>query len=183
VIEKISLDPEYSAQIKARQVAVQQELRAKQETLAALQEANKAEAESQADFKRAVVDAERDKEVGILMAQKQAEQQVLAAEAAKKEQVLEAEAEKESGELRAQAILAIGRAEAEAQKVRLQAYAVEGSDNYVRVEIAKYIAEANKGVQGYIPESMTINVVTDRVLSAIDKIVKPTRPASAASGG
>lgn len=183
VIEKISLDPEYSNEIKARQVAVQKELRAKQETLAALEEANRAEAESQADFKRAVVDAQRDKEVGILEAQKRAEQEVLAAEASKKRQVLSAEAEKESGELRAEAILAIGRAEAEAQKVRLQAYAVEGADNFVRIEIAKSIAEANKGVQGYIPESMTINVFTDRMLEAIERIVKPGRTASGSSGG
>lgn len=176
VIEKISLDPEYSAEIKARQVAVQKELRAKQETLAALQEANRAEAEAQADFKRAVVEAQRDKEVGVLGAQKEAEQEVLAAEASKKKQVLAAEAEKESGELRAQAIVAIGRAEAEAKKVKLQAYAVDGADNFVRIEVANAIAEANKGVQGYIPESMTINVFTDRVMDAIERIVNPDRP-------
>ncbi len=181
VIEKITLDPEYSAQIKAKQVAVQKEKRAVQETLAALEEANRAEAEAQADFKRAVVVAQRDKEVGILKAQKQAEQEVLAAEASKKKQVLAAEAEKESGELRAVAIIAIGQAEAEAQKVRLQAYAVEGADNFVRIEIAKAIAEANKGVQGYIPESMTINVFTDRVMDAIERIVKPNGAISGAS--
>jgi len=182
VIEKISLDPEYSAQIKARQVAVQKEKRAKQETLAALEEANRAEAEAQADFKRSVVVAQRDKEVGILKAQKQAEQEVLAAEAAKKKQVLAAEAEKESGELRAAAIIAIGQAEAEAQKVKLQAYAVEGADNFVRIEIANAIAEANKGVQGYIPESMTINVFTDRIMDAIDRIVKPNNAMTSTSG-
>ncbi len=181
VIEKISLDPEYSAQIKAKQVAVQKEKRAKQETLAALEEANRAEAEAQADYKRTVVTAERDKAVGILFAQKQAEQEVLAAEASKKKQVLAAEAEKESGELRAAAILAIGQAEAEAQKVKLQAYAVEGADNFVRIEIAKSIAEANKGVQGYIPESMTINVFTDRMMSAIESIVGPKGAMSGAS--
>ncbi len=173
VIEKIALDNEYSAQIKARQVAVQQELRAKQETLAALEEANKAEAEAQADFKRALVEAQRDKEVGVLEAQKKAEQQVLAAEADKKKQVLSAEAEMESGTLRAQAILAIGNAEAEAKKVQLQAYAVDGADNFVKIEIASAIARANSGIQGYIPENMTINVLTDRIMSAIDSIMKP----------
>jgi regulator of protease activity HflC (stomatin/prohibitin superfamily) len=171
VIERITLDPEYRDQIKARQVAVQRELRAKQETLAALEEANKAEAEARADFKRTVVEAERDKEVGILLAQQQAEQEVLAAEAAKKKEVLAAEAERDSGELRAQAILAIGAAEADAQKLRLQAYAVDGADNFVRVEIAKSIAQANQGIQGYIPESMTINVITDRIMTAIERVV------------
>ena len=173
VIEKISLDSEYSAQIKARQVAVQKELRAKQETLAALEEANKAEAEAQADYKRSVVEAERDKEVGILKAQKQAEQEVLAAEASKKKQVLAAEAERDSGELRAQAIVAIGQAEAEAKKVQLQAYAVDGADNFVKIEVAKAVATANQGIQGYIPQDMTINVLTDRIMTAIERIVQP----------
>jgi regulator of protease activity HflC (stomatin/prohibitin superfamily) len=173
VIERIALDPEYRDQIKARQVAVQRELRAKQETAAALEEANKAEAEAQADFKRAVVEAQRDKEVGILEAQKRAEQEVLAAEAAKKKQVLAAEAEKDAGELRAQAIVAIGAAEADAKKLQLLAYAVDGADNFVRIEVAKAIAEANHGVNGYIPESMTINVVTDRIMSAIERVTQP----------
>lgn len=178
VIEKIALDPEYSQQIKARQVAMQKELRAKQETLAALEEANRAEAEAQADYKRKLVEAQRDKDVGVLQAQKRAEQEVLAAQAAKKKQILAAEGEKEAGLLRADAIVAIGRAEAEAQRVKLQAYAVEGADNFVRIEIAKSIAEANKGVQGYIPEGMTINVVTDRIMAAIDSIAGPARPAT-----
>jgi len=174
VIEKIALDPEYRDQIKARQVAVQKEMRAKQETLAALEEANRAEADAQADFKRAVVEAERDKAVGVLGSKMQAEQEVLAAEAAKKKQVLAAEAEKEAGLLRADAIVAIGQAEANAKKVQLQAYAVEGADNFVKIEIAKAIAEANQGVKGYIPEGMTINVVTDRIISAIDRIAGPS---------
>lgn len=173
VIEKIVLDPEYRDQIKARQVAVQKELRAKQETLAALEEANVAQAQAQADYKRAVVEAERDKQVGVLSAQKRAEQEVLAAEASKKKQILAAEAEKEAGVLRAQAIRAIGEAEAEAKKVQLQAYAVEGADNFVRIETAKAIAQANEGVKGYIPEGMTINVLTDRVMAAIERIVGP----------
>ena len=170
VIEKIVLDPEYSDQIKARQVAVQKQMRAKQETLAALEEANRAEAEAQADFKRAVVEARRDKEVGVLAAQQRAEQEVLGAEAAKKKQVLAAEAEKDAGLLRADAIIAIGQAEADAKKVQLQAFAVDGAANFVRIEIARAIAEANQGVRGYIPEGMTINVVTDRIMSAIDRI-------------
>lgn len=182
VIEKISLDEEYSAQIKARQVAVQKELRAKQETLAALEEANRAEAEAQADFKRAVVEARRDKEVGVLAAQKRAEQEILGAEAAKKKQILSAEAERESGVLRAEAILAIGKAEAEAQRLRLQAYAVDGADNFVRIEVANAIAKASQGIQGYIPENMTINVLTDRVMTAIETVMSSQRGATRTGG-
>lgn len=175
VIEKIALDREYSDQIKARQVAVQKELRAKQETLAALEEANVAEARAQADYKRAVVEAERDKQVGVLSAQQRAEEEVLAAEAAKKKQILSAEAEKESGVLRAEAILAIGEAEAAAQKMRLQAYAVDGADNFVRIEIAKSIAQANQGIVGYIPQDMTINVLTDRMMMAVERVMSSNR--------
>lgn len=182
VIEKIALDREYSDQIKARQVAVQKELRAKQETLASLEQANVAEAEAQADYKRAVVEAERDKQVGVLLAQQRAQQEVLAAEAAKKKQILAAEAEMESGVLRAQAILAIGEAEAAAQKVRLQAYAVDGADNFVRIEIAKSIAQANQGIVGYIPQDMTINVLTDRLMAAVEHVMSSGRAPSSAGG-
>ena len=150
--------------------------------MAALEEANVAEAEAQADYKRAVVEAERDKAVGVLKAQKQAEQEVLAAEASKKKQILSAEAEKESGVLRAQAILAIGEAEAAAQKVQLAAYAVEGADNFVRIEIAKSIAQANQGIVGYIPQDMTINVLTDRVMAAVEAVMGSSGAANRAGG-
>lgn len=94
VIEGIQLDPEYIGQIKDRQVAVQRELKAKQEEIAALAEAAKAKAEEQANYERAVVQAERDKAVGILKAEKEAQVRIVDAEAKKREVVFQSEADK-----------------------------------------------------------------------------------------
>lgn len=171
VVEAIDLDPNYITEIKTKQIAVQRELRAKQEQIAALAEAEKAKAEAQADYNRKVVEAERDKQTGILAAEKSAEQQVIAAEADKKRQVLAAEAEKDSSELRAQAILAIGKAEADAKKMQLLAYGAEGSDNFVRIEVAKSMAEAFKNISGYLPSDMKINVLTSNFMESLNSFL------------
>jgi regulator of protease activity HflC (stomatin/prohibitin superfamily) len=171
VIEGIDLDPEYIGEIKARQVAIQAELRAAQQQKAALAEAEKAEAEAQADLKRQVVAAERDKQVGILAAEKTARERVLAAEAEKQEQVLAAEGEKEAGELRAAAIVAIGEAEARAKEVQLQAYAVEGADNFVKIEVAKSMAQAFENIDGYLPGDMNITLLSSSFMNSLRSVM------------
>ena len=189
VIEGIGLDTEYVGQIKAKQVAIQRELRAKEETTAAQAEALRAKAMAQADFEKQVVEAKRDKQVGVLSAEKRAEQEVLqatadarkvvlaaeadakqvelTAEAQKKKIVLSAEGEREAGELRAQAILAIGEAEAQATKLKLSAYAVKGSDAFVKIEVAKHMAEGFKNISGYLPQDMKINLLSESFLDAV----------------
>jgi len=176
VIEHIKLDDKYVEEIKGRQVAVQGELRAKQEEKRAMAEANKAKAEARADYETQVVQAERDKQVGVLEAEKSAEQEVLKAEAEKRKVILSGEAEKESGVLRAEAILAIGTAEAEAKKLQLQAYAVEGAEAYVRIEISKNMAGAFKNISGYLPETMQIHLLSESFMTAIEGVIKPSRP-------
>ncbi|MBA4137407.1 MAG: hypothetical protein C0518_08850 [Opitutus sp.] len=182
VIEHIGLDPAYVEQIKARQVAVQERLRAIEETRAAEAKADRAKAEAQAAFEKAVVDAKRDKEVGILMAQKQAEQQVLdataaakrvelAAEADKNRNVLAAQGEQEAALLRAQAIQALGKAEAEATRLKLSAYSAEGSEAFVRIEVAKSMSDAFKNISGYLPQDMTVNLLSDSFLRAVESVV------------
>jgi regulator of protease activity HflC (stomatin/prohibitin superfamily) len=182
VIEHIGLDPIYVEQIKAKQVAVQATLRAKEETFAAEARAEQAKAEAQAAFEKAVVDAKRDKEVGILSAQKQAEQQVLdataaarrvelAAEADKNRNVLAAEGEQQAALLRAQAIEALGKAEAEATRLKLSAYSAEGSEAYVRIEVAKSMAVAFQNIDGYLPQDMTVNLLSDSFLRAVEAVV------------
>jgi membrane protein involved in colicin uptake len=197
VIEHIGLDPAYVEQIKARQVAVQERLRAIEETRAAEAKADRAKAEAQAAFEKAVVDAKRDKEVGILMAQKQAEQQVLdataaakrvelAAEADKNRNVLAAQGEQEAALLRAQAIEALGKAEAEATKLKLGAYSAEGSEAFVRIEVAKAMSDAFKNISGYLPQDMTVNLLSDSFLRAVESVMggkgSPALPAAPAPG-
>jgi regulator of protease activity HflC (stomatin/prohibitin superfamily) len=182
VIEHIGLDPTYVEQIKARQVAVQERLRAIEETRAAEAKAERAKAEAQAAYEKAVVDAKRDKEVGVLSAQKLAEQQVLdataaakrvelAAEADKNRNVLAATGEQEAALLRAQAITALGKAEAEATRLKLSAYSAEGSEAFVRIEVAKSMSTAFQNIQGYLPQDMTINLLGDSFLNAVQAVV------------
>lgn len=182
VIEHIGLDPAYVEQIKARQVAVQERLRAIEETKAAEAKAERAKAEAQAAYEKSVVDAKRDKEVGILAAQKQAEQQVLAAQASAKQvelaaeadknrNVLAAEGEQQAALLRAQAIEALGKAEAEATKLKLGAYSAQGSEAFVRIEVAKAMSEAFKNIEGYLPQDMTVNLLSDSFLRAVESVV------------
>lgn len=182
VIEHIGLDPAYVEQIKARQVAVQERLRAIEETRAAEARAERAKAEAQAAYEKALVDAKRDKEVGVLEAEKTAEQQILSATAAAKQVELAAEADKNrnvlaaTGEqqaalLRAQAIEALGKAEAEATRLKLGAYSAEGSEAFVRIEVAKSMSEAFKNIDGYLPQDMTINLLGDSFLNAVQAVV------------
>jgi regulator of protease activity HflC (stomatin/prohibitin superfamily) len=182
VIEHIGLDPAYVEQIKARQVAVQERLRAIEETRAAEARADRAKAEAQAAYEKAVVDAKRDKEVGVLSAQKLAEQQVLdataaakrvelAAEADKNRNVLAATGEQQAALLRAQAIEALGKAEAEATRLKLSAYSAEGSEAFVRIEVSKSMSEAFKNIDGYLPQDMTVNLLSDSFLRAVEAVV------------
>ena len=182
VIEHIGLDPSYVEQIKARQVAVQSRLRAIEETKAAEAMAEQAKAEAQAAYERAVVDAQRDKDVGVLQAEKMAQQQVLdagaaaqrvelAAKADKNRNVLAAEGEQEAALLRAQAIKALGEAEAEATRLKLSAYSAEGSEAFVRIEVAKSMSSAFQNIDGYLPQDMTVNLLSDSFLRAVESVV------------
>ena len=204
VIEGIGLDNDYVGEIKARQVAIQRELRANEETKAAEAEALRARAEAQKDYEKMVVEARRDKEVGVLDFEMKAAQEVLkataeaskvvlsaeasakqvelAAEAQKKQAVLAAEGEKESGELRAQAILAIGEAEAQATKLKLSAYAVEGADAFIKIEVAKQMAEGFKNIRGYLPQDMKINLLSESFLDAVRQATSPADTSNPTTG-
>ena len=188
-IEHIGLDPKYIEPIVIRQVAMQEKLAADEKTKAATAKALQAQAEAQADLNKRVVEAERDKKVAILMAEQEAQkvilkaeadnkQVVLQAEAAKQQVVLSAEGEKQAGENRGAAILAIGKAEAEAQKLKLSAYAVQGSEAFVQIEVAKHMSEAFKNIQGYLPGDMKINMLSTSFIDSVKQVMglKATAP-------
>lgn len=173
VIQHIGLDPTYVKEITERQVAIQARLKNIEQTKAAEAAAEKAKAEARADYERMVVVADRDKQVGILGAEKEAEQLVLAAEAAKKQTVMAAEAEKEAGELRARAIVAIGNAEAEAVKQKMLAYSSAGSENFVKMEIAKSMGDAYQNISGYLPSDMNVMLLSDKYQGAVNLLANP----------
>ncbi len=171
VIESIGLDPAYIGEIRSRQVATMAKLRIDEETKAAQAAALKSKAEAEANYNTRVVEAERDKKVGILKAEELAQKQVLAAESEKKQTVLRAEAEKDSGVLRAQGIEAVGKAETDVIKLRLSAYAVPGAEAFVRVEVAKHMAEAYGNIKGYLPSDMKVNLLTESFLKSVDSLM------------
>lgn len=183
-IEHVRLDPNYVAEITARQIAIQKESRAVQEEKAAQAIALKVKAEAQSALNAAVVKAEQDKQVAILAAEGENQRSVLASEAEKKKAVLAAEAiaestllqakaEEESGKMKASAIMAIGVAQAEAEKLKYSAYAAPGAETFARIEISKSAAQAFSGIRGYLPEGMNVGVLGNTFTSAIDGFMEP----------
>lgn len=190
VIEHIGLNKEYTDQIVARQVAVQERLKNIEQTRAAESAAEKAKALAQADYEKTIVEARRDKEKGILESEKLAQQQVLKAQANAKEVELQADAEKnrnisiatgekEAGNLRAQAILVLGQAEAEATRLKLSAYSAEGAESFVQIEVAKSMANAFQNIQGYLPENMSVNLLAENFSKGVNLLVTPQTNAPA----
>jgi regulator of protease activity HflC (stomatin/prohibitin superfamily) len=170
VIVHIELDPKYIEEIKGRQIATQRQLRAVEEQKAADAEALVAKAKAQADLNKTVVEAQRDKETTVLKAEAENEKAILAAKAEKEKRVLEGEGEKLSQIAKAEGILAMGKAEAEAQRLRLQAYAVQGSDLYAKVEVAKQVGAAFQNIKGYLPNNMTVNLLTESFDKAVEAL-------------
>lgn len=186
VIEGIKLDDTYIGEIRKRQVASQRKLRADEETKASEAEALKAKADAQADFNKKVVEAERDQKVAILLAEQKAKSAILAAEADakkveleanadKKKIVLGAEANKEADFLKAQAIEVVGKAEAEATKLKLSAFAVAGSDNYTKIKVAESMASSFQNIKGYLPQDMHVTVLSENFMRSLDAVLGPAK--------
>lgn len=172
VIESNELDPKYIDEIKQKQIATQRQLRAVEEQKAADAEALVAKAKAQADLNKAVVEAQRDKEVLVLGAEAQNEQQILAAKAEKEKSILEAEGKKQAMIATAEGTLAMGKAEAEATRLKLNAYDADGAQLKAMVDISGNLSTAFSGVQGYLPSDMKINVLSTSFTDALDGLLK-----------
>lgn len=170
---RVRLDGKYTEPIKNRQIAIQEQLALVEQTKAEDAKALRAKAAAQADYNTKVVEAERAKQVAILMAEQEQQRVVLAADAAKQQVVLAAQGEKEAGQNRAEAILAVGRANAEAAKLQYAAFSAPGAETFAKIEIAKSLANAYKGVQGWIPENMTINALGENFTKGVGVVVNP----------
>ena len=171
VIEGIELDPDYIGEIKDRQVATQSQLTAIEEQKAAQAEALVAKALAQADYEKQVVEAERDARKRVVAAEAAKAQIVLAAEGERLKKVEEATGFRDAEVLRAEGIKAVGLAEAETKSALFAAWSINGASNFVKVEIADRLAKAYSGVQGFIPEGMSVNVLADGFNSAVEAVV------------
>lgn len=193
VIEHIGLNKEYTDQIVARQVAVQEKLKADEQTKASLAKAEKAKADAQADYEKTLVEARRDKEKEILAQQAisekaiiaananakntvttqqaEAEKIVIAAKAEAARNVAISEAQKQADINRSVGIEAIGKANADANKSLLASYAVPGSDLFTRIQVAKSLSESFAGVKGYLPQNVTYNTVAENFNKGVSLLV------------
>ena len=189
VVREITLkDPKFLSMITAEAQAEQRGKTAKKQQAAANAEAKVAEAEAKAEQNRRLVEAETKKGEEIAQAEAAARKEVLAAEAdakkvelaaeAKKIEVtLAAEAQKARDELEgeglklrkiaeAQGVLALGKAEAEAKKLKLAAYLGEGGRRFAQVEIAGALGAGIQKIY-YVPESMNITALAEDFQKAI----------------
>jgi regulator of protease activity HflC (stomatin/prohibitin superfamily) len=183
VIRHIELDSNYVAEIKKKQTATQQQLRAVEEEKAATAEALVAKAKAQADLNKAVVEAERDAKVQVLKAQADNERVILAAKAEQEQAVLKAKGEQQRFTLEAEGkmqaaiseakgIEALGKAKADAQRQLLESYKVEGADAYVTIEVSKNVSDGMKNIAGYLPSTMSVNVISDDILKSVQGFLK-----------
>ncbi len=176
VIEHNELDPNYIAEIKGKQIATQRQLRAVEEQKASEAEALVAKARAQADANTQLVAADRDKQVTILKAQADNEKAIIAAKAEQQKRVLEAEGKRDADIAESKGIIARGEAEAAATKLKLQAYAVPGADVFARIEISKQVAPAFSGVKGWLPQNMTVNLLTGNFMDSVEQMMKGVSP-------
>ncbi len=193
VIEKPQLSPEYEKVIESRQLAIATESAATEQQKANLamaeaartkalakqnedlvvaetakqQEIKKQEAISQ----KAIIEAEANAKNLVTIQKAESEKVVVAAEAEAARQIAISNANKQAEVNRAVGIEAIGRAEGEAQKLRLMAYAVPGSESFTRIEVAKSMALAFQGVRGYLPAGMTVNLLAQEYEKGVTMLV------------
>lgn len=181
VIEHIELDPLYIAEIKGKQIATQKTLRSKEEQIAAEAQALVAKSLAQAEYNtklvaqqllatNMVLNAIAENEKIVIAATAEAKRQMLSAEASSKTQILEAEGKKGAMLATAEGTLAMGKAEAAAKELMLKAYDVRGADAWVRVEVAKSVADAFQNIRGYLPSDMKVNLLTDNFNKSVDAL-------------
>src|SRR5690606_8959848 len=114
--------------------------------------------QQQAESQRAIIKAQADAENAIVTQKAESEKIILAAKAEAERNVAISEAQKQAEINRAVGIEAVGRAEAEAQRLKLTAFSVPGSDLYTRVEVAKSFATAIDKVRFY-PANANFNTI------------------------
>jgi regulator of protease activity HflC (stomatin/prohibitin superfamily) len=184
VIRHIELDSNYVAEIKKKQTATQQQLRAVEEEKAATAEALVAKAKAQADLNKAVVEAERDAKVQVLKAQADNERVILAAKAEQEQAILKAKGEQQRFTLEAEGkmqaaiseakgIEALGKAKADAQRQLLESFKVDGADAYVTVEVSKNVAQGMQNINGFLPANMSVSVIGEDILKTVKTLVGP----------
>lgn len=169
ILYKVYLDEAYEREIAAKQLAIQQTLRKKEETKAAEEEARRAFAQAQADVEIRRQEAESKKIEQVKNAEAQKEREILAAEAEKMKRTLEAEGERDANLALASGVLAVGKAQAEVDMLKREAlYGGTSGAWRARVEIASLQASKLKGMlsgANVIPEKTVMMLGTENAPS------------------
>lgn len=165
ILYKVYLDPAYEGEIAAKQLAIQQTLRKKEETKAAEEEARRTFAQAQASVEQRRQEAESKKIEQVKAAEAQAAQQVLAADAEKKKRVALAEGERDANLALASGVLAVGKAQAEVDMLKREAlYGGTSGVWRAKVEIANAQAVKLRGMLegvSVIPEKTILMLGTE----------------------
>ena len=163
VFDAIELDSQYVEEIRGRQIALQKRLRAVEETKAAEELANKAEAEANADKLKRIVAAEATKEERIRAAQALAQEVEYAATADAIKVKAAAEADRFRKEQDAAGVLALGMAQAKVdQEKKVSKYEGTAGERQAAVEIEQAKTERlkNANISGIVTEK-TFMMLTD----------------------
>lgn len=168
VIDDISLDEDYVAEITGRQLATQKKLRAIEEAKAAQEVAKRVEAEAEAEKLKRLVRAEALKQESIKAAEAENESRILAAKAHAQEIKEKASAERFRKEQDAKGLLAQGMAEAKvAEAKRDSKYKGESGERQMLVEVSKSRTELfkNMKVQGILDKDVALTIInsTDKL--------------------
>jgi hypothetical protein len=132
---------------KQYQDLVQAETAAKQKVIEQQADSDKSTIKVKADAINAVTTQEAESKKVVLQAKADAEKAIALADADKQKELF-----------RAVGIEAVGKAEAEANKLKLSSYSAPGSENFVKVEVAKQFALGLNNVR-FFPSNATFNTV------------------------
>lgn len=144
---------------KQYQDVVEAETKAKKTIIDQQAESDKATIQAKADALNAITRQEAESQKIVLQAKADAEKAIALADADKQKELF-----------RAVGIEAVGRAEAEANKLKLASYSAPGSDNYVKVEVAKQFASGLANVR-FFPSNATYNTIAKDFDSGLSLLV------------
>lgn len=71
---------------------------------------------------------------------------------------------------------AVGKAEATANKLKLESFQGTGGENFTKIEVAKQVAIAFQNNKGYLPANMSINMLTDNFDKSVNLLLTGPQP-------
>lgn len=146
-IYQIRLRDNYEKEIEDKQLAIQQKLRAKEETLAAREQAKKTAAEAKVMVEKKTAEAEAAKITVVTNAEAENERRILLAEAKKQEQALAGEGVRLKKSAEAEGVEAIGLAKAQVEDAMKKAmYDGEAGRRRANVTVALALADKLNGL-------------------------------------